>query len=236
MAVDKTQDRVRMMFGQIAPRYDRLNHLLSLQVDRYWRWREVREGPPQGDHPILDVCCGTGDLAFAYYRSTRGRTPVVATDFCPQMLEIGEAKKQKAGINSEIRFLEADTLDLPFENDSFQIVTVAFGLRNVGDTQRGLQEMVRVCKPGGKVVVLEFSMPAWEPFRSIYGWYFRNILPRIGQWLAHNNQDAYNYLPQSVGEFSQGQALAERMTSAGLTQVGIRPLTFGVATLYVGSK
>jgi len=236
MVVDKSQDRVRTMFGQIAPNYDRLNHLLSLQVDRYWRWRTTRMVPASGERPILDVCCGTGDLAFAYHRATRGAVPVVATDFCPQMLEVGEAKKQKAGINGQLRFIEADTLDLPFDDDSFQIVTVAFGLRNVSDTNRGLQEMVRVCEPGGRVAILEFSMPSWSPLRSIYGWYFRHVLPRVGQWLARNDQDAYNYLPQSVGEFPSGRALADHMLSAGLEQVQVRPLTLGVATLYVGSK
>jgi len=235
MAVDKSEARVRRMFGEIAERYDFLNHLLSMGVDVYWRWRTVRKVPPAGAAPILDMCTGTGDLALAYYRAGRGQTSVVAADFCHPMLVIGHGKAQKAHAE-QVTFVEADAQQLPFPADHFQIVSVAFGLRNVTDTDRGLREMVRVCQPGGRVAVLEFSMPTWQPFRAIYGWYFRNILPRIGQWLARNRQDAYNYLPDSVGEFPSGEALAERMRAAGARQVSYYPLTFGVATLYVGTK
>ena len=236
MTVDKSRDRVRSMFGQIAPQYDRMNHLLSFQVDRYWRWRTVRKVRPAGNDPVLDVCCGTGDLALAYHRVTAGRVRVVATDFCPEMLEIGERKKRNAGIDSQLQFMQADTEELPFSNNTFQIVSVAFGLRNVSDTDRGLGEMVRVCMESGRVAILEFSMPQRQPIQGIYRWYFRNVLPKIGQWLARNELDAYNYLPESVGDFPSGQALADRMTQAGLGEVKIYPLTFGVATLYVGTK
>ena len=236
MIVEKSPQRVRTMFGQIAPQYDRMNHLLSMQVDRYWRWRTVHKVSPLGASPILDVCCGTGDLALAYYRSTRGRVPIVATDFCPEMLEIGEQKKHHAGINGTLRFMEADTEQLPFGDNEFQIVAVAFGLRNVSDTDRGLSEMVRVCCVGGRVAVLEFSQPRRQPVRSLYGWYFRHVLPRIGQFFARNDQEAYHYLPASVGEFPCGEALAVRMRAAGLRDVSFYPLTFGIATLYVGKK
>ena len=236
MTINKSEERVRTMFGQIAPQYDRMNHLLSMQVDRYWRWRTVRMVQPRDNQPILDVCCGTGDLALAFYRATRGAVPIVATDFCAPMLEIGEAKKRRAGIGGQLRFIEADTQQLPFDDDSFQIVSVAFGLRNISDTDRGLTEMVRVCARGGKVAVLEFSMPGRQPLRGMYRWYFNNVLPRIGQWMARNNQDAYHYLPASVGEFPSGGKLATRMAAAGLGTVTYRPLTFGVATLYVGTK
>ena len=236
MTVDKSSERVRTMFGQIAPRYDRMNHLLSLQVDRYWRWRTVRTIIPQGVGPILDVCCGTGDLALAYHRSTQGRVPIVASDFCAEMLEIGERKKLRAGINGTLRFVEADTQELPFVENEFQIVAVAFGLRNVSDTDRGLAEMVRVCRPGGRVAVLEFSEPQWQPIRAKYGSYFRNVLPRVGQWMARNDEHAYRYLPESVGEFPCGEALAERMRAVGLREVSYQPMTFGIATLYMGIK
>jgi demethylmenaquinone methyltransferase/2-methoxy-6-polyprenyl-1,4-benzoquinol methylase len=224
------------MFGEIAPKYDLLNHLLSLNVDRYWRWRTVRMVCPADDRPILDVCTGTGDLAFAYYRRTRGQVPIVAADFCREMLEIGDRKKQRAGIAGGITFVEADTRQLPFEADRFQIVCVAFGLRNVSDTDQGLREMTRVCAPGGRVAVLEFSLPRWQPFRAIYGWYFRRVLPRIGQWLARNSHAAYEYLPRSVGEFPSGEELARRMREAGLREVKYYGLTLGIATLYVGTK
>lgn len=236
MAIDKSGNRVRQMFAEIADNYDRMNHLLSMNVDKYWRWRTVKIVPPTGDSPILDVCTGTGDLALAYYKSAQGKVQVEATDFCPEMLAIGEQKKTKRGINGQLRFQEADTQQLPFEDDQFQIVSVAFGLRNVADTDLGLKEMTRVCRPGGKVAVLEFSQPGRQPFKGFYQFYFKHILPRIGQTLAKNKQDAYKYLPESVGEFPHGEALAERMRQAGLREVFFRPLTFGVATLYVGTK
>jgi demethylmenaquinone methyltransferase/2-methoxy-6-polyprenyl-1,4-benzoquinol methylase len=233
--VDKSGARVRQMFGEIAGRYDLLNHLLSMNVDRYWRWRTVRAVPPTGDGPILDVCTGTGDLALAYYRAAGGKLKITGTDFCHPMLVIG-AQKGDRWAKGEIEFLEADTQKLPFSDDTFQIVSVAFGLRNVSDTDQGLREMTRVCRPGGRVAVLEFSMPRWQPFRGIYGWYFRNVLPWLGQWLARNRQGAYNYLPASVMQFPEGEALVRRMEAAGLKQVTYRSLSFGIATLYVGVK
>lgn len=237
MIVDKSGERVRRMFGEIAPKYDRMNHLLSMNVDKYWRSRTVRIVRPSGDAPILDVCTGTGDLAIAFSRASGGTAPVVGADFCPEMLRIAEQKKRQRGLSDDsLRFVEADTQRLPFDNDYFQVVSVAFGLRNVADTDRGLSEMTRVCRPGGKVAVLEFSMPRWQPFRGMYGWYFRNVLPRVGQWLARNNESAYEYLPSSVGEFSMGEELAQRMRDAGLATVRYYPFTLGVATLYVGEK
>jgi demethylmenaquinone methyltransferase/2-methoxy-6-polyprenyl-1,4-benzoquinol methylase len=236
ISVDKSGERVQRMFGQIAHRYDLLNHLLSLNVDRYWRWRTTRLVRLDGQLPMLDVCTGTGDLALAFHRRARGRVPVVAADFCQEMLAIGEQKKAKLGIGESIRFVQADTQQLPFDDNGFQVVSVAFGLRNIADTDVGLREMVRVCAPDGRVAVLEFSMPTWQPWKAVYGWYFRNILPRIGQWLARNKESAYAYLPESVGQFPSGSELAERMRAAGLKHVQFYPFTLGVATLYVGTK
>ena len=224
------------MFGEIAPRYDLLNRLLSLGIDRSWRRRTIRLVPPQGEAPILDVCTGTGDLALAYWRAGGRRTPVVGADFCHPMLVLGHEKSQRANAGAAVQWVEADAQRLPFADDQFQIVCVAFGLRNVSDTDRGLREMVRVCRAGGSVAVLEFTTPDRWPLRPLYGWYFRHILPRVGQALAKNRQAAYNYLPASVGEFPQRDALAERLRSAGLTQVRFHPFTFGIATLYVGVK
>jgi demethylmenaquinone methyltransferase/2-methoxy-6-polyprenyl-1,4-benzoquinol methylase len=234
--IDKSEARVRRMFGEIAGRYDLLNHLLSLNIDRYWRWRTVGAVPPEGDSPILDLCTGTGDLALAYGRAASARPPIVGADFCHEMLAHARRKGARSAAAERLTFVEADAQRLPFPDDHFQIVCVAFGLRNVTDTDRGLREMARVCQPGGRVAVLEFSRPRWEPFRTIYGWYFRQVLPRIGQWLARNRSEAYHYLPASVGEFPDGQALADRMRAAGLRDVTFRPLTLGVATLYVGHK
>lgn len=252
MGVDKSNERVRAMFGEIAPRYDLLNHLLSLQIDRYWRWRTVRLAPPVGDAPILDLCTGTGDLALAYARAAAraaggsspgehsaagdAAAPVVAADFCHPMLVRGDAKRRRAGLNGQVTFVEADTQRLPFPDDYFQLVSVAFGLRNVSDTDRGLAEMARVCRPGGRVVVLEFSQPRWQPLGGLYRLYFQHVLPRIGQWLARNRHDAYSYLPESVNEFPSGEALLERMRAAGLASTRHVPLTLGVASIYVGTK
>ncbi len=224
------------MFGEIANRYDLLNHLLSLNIDRYWRSRTVREVPPQGPEPILDLCTGTGDLALAYDLASHGRVPIIGADFCHPMLRIARQKSAAAGIDGRMTFVEADAQQLPFPDHHFQIVSVAFGLRNVTDTLQGLREMTRVCRPGGKVAVLEFSKPTFAPLRAIYGLYFQHILPRIGQWFARNGHDAYNYLPESVGQFPCGEALAELLRQAGLVQVRYLPLTCGIATLYIGTK
>jgi len=236
MTLDKSTARIQEMFGLIAGRYDFLNRLLSLGIDRSWRRRTVKLVPPVGDAPILDVCTGTADLALAYWRASKGNTAVVGTDFCQPMLAIAQEKCRRAGALGQITLLEADTLRLPFPDNTFQIVSVAFGLRNVADTDAGLREMVRVCQSGGRVAILEFSTPTVWPLGAMYGWYFQHVLPRIGQALARNRQAAYNYLPQSVGRFPQGDALAERMRTAGLGEVKYWPFTFGVATLYWGQK
>jgi len=245
MPLDKSTARIQEMFGEIAGRYDFLNRLLSLGIDRSWRRKTVKLVPPVGDAPILDVCTGTADLALAYWRAAKGQAVVVGTDFCQPMLAIAQEKCRRAGAiclaaagtaAPGSTLLAADTLRLPFPDNTFQIVAVACGLRNVADTDAGLREMVRVCRPGGRVAVLEFSTPTAWPLGAIYGWYFQHILPRIGQALARNKQAAYNYLPQSVGRFPQGEALAERMRAAGLGEVRRRAFTFGVAALYVGRK
>jgi demethylmenaquinone methyltransferase/2-methoxy-6-polyprenyl-1,4-benzoquinol methylase len=234
--VDKSGARVREMFRQIAPRYDLMNHLLSANVDRYWRWRAVRRLRISEGTPILDTCTGTGDLALAIANATPASVDVVGTDFCHAMLEIAREKKIKHARGSDVEFLEADTQTLPFQDDRFQCVTVAFGLRNVSDTDQGLREMTRVCQPGGQVMVLEFSRPRIPGLRQIYGFYFSKVLPRIGQWFARNDKSAYKYLPESVGQFPDYQALAEKMQAAGLTDVKFKPLTFGVACIYEGTK
>ena len=235
-SVDKSAARVRGMFGEIARRYDFLNHLLSLNTDRYWRWRTVRRAPPQGTAPILDLCTGTGDLALAYFRAADQATRIVAADFCHEMLTIGRDKGRRARASDRISFVEADAQELPFADDFFQIVSVAFGLRNLSDTMRGLEEMVRVCRPQGQVAVLEFSQPGFRPLGAIYRAYFRYVLPAIGQALVRNQHAAYNYLPQSVGEFASGAELAEMLSAAGLRNVTFHPMTLGVATLYMGTK
>jgi len=237
MHLDKSSARVQEMFGEIAGRYDLLNHVLSLGIDLSWRRRTVRRVPPwPDDGPILDVCTGTGDLALAYWKASGRTAQIVGTDFCRPILDLAEKKSRRAGAEKHISWLEADTLQLPFADDFFQIVCVAFGLRNVSDTDGGLREMARVCRPGGSVAVLEFSTPTLWPLGPLYGWYFHRVLPRIGQLLAKNHQLAYNYLPASVSQFPQGEELAARMRAAGLARVEYFRFTLGIATLYVGKK
>lgn len=226
------------MFGEIAPWYDFLNHLLSLNIDKRWRAYTARRIPPSPatDGPILDLCTGTGDLAFAYDAAARGEVPIIAADFCHEMLVRAEKKAAMAGLGNRIRFVEADAQALPFPADSFQLVTIAFGLRNITDTGAGLAEIVRVLRPGGRVAILEFSKPRHRVLGRIYRWYFRYLLPVIGQVLCRNKESAYRYLPESVLKFPDYEELAAKMTASGLTEVGYDPLTFGVATLYVGVK
>src|SRR5262245_16369757 len=170
LQVDKSGTRIRRMFGEISPRYDFLNHLLSGGTDWYWRWRAVRAAAPRGTAPILDICTGTGDLAIAYWRKGAGKVRVVGADFTYEVRGMADRKgaKPRSALTPTLSqserekasvpfiFLQADAQQLPFADGQFQIVSVAFGLRNVTDTRRGLCEMVRVCQPGGKVVVLEF--------------------------------------------------------------------------------
>jgi demethylmenaquinone methyltransferase/2-methoxy-6-polyprenyl-1,4-benzoquinol methylase len=213
-----------------------LNHLLSLNVDRYWRWRTTRLVPPAGAEPILDVCTGTGDLALAYDRAAQHKVPIVGADFCGPMLQRAVAKTLRARADERIRYVEADAQHLPFPDNAFQISTVAFGLRNVTDTDRGIAELVRVTRPGGRVAILEFSQPRGWILGPLYRFYFRRILPLIGQIISRSKESAYRYLPASVMEFPDGEALADRLRGHGLTEVHWHPLTFGIATLYVGTK
>lgn len=233
------------MFGEIAGRYDLLNHLLSLGIDVHWRKRTVRLVPPEGPEPILDVCTGTGDLALAYARTATPVRSVVGSDFTRNMLMLAQRKftlaqqktaRQASSTLAPVTFVEADAQALPFADGQFQIVSVAFGLRNVADTRLGLREMIRVCRSGGRVAVLEFSQPRSRLFGALYRCYFRHVLPRIGQLVSGSRMDAYHYLPQSVGEFPDGAALAALLQECGLREVQYRPLTFGVATLYWGRK
>jgi demethylmenaquinone methyltransferase / 2-methoxy-6-polyprenyl-1,4-benzoquinol methylase len=234
--LDKREARIRGMFAAIAPRYDLLNHLLSLNIDRSWRRRTTRLVPPVGDAPILDLCTGTGDLALAYDRAANGAVPIVAADFCHPMLARGVAKAARRGAGDRVRFVEADAQRLPFPDDMFQITCVAFGLRNVTNTDRGLAEMVRVTRPGGRVAILEFSKPRHWLFGRAYRFYFRHLLPRVGQWCSRSPDAAYHYLPASVLEFPDYEELLRRMDAHGLAETRYYPFTFGIATLYVGVK
>lgn len=233
--VDKSGERIKSMFAGVAKRYDLLNHLLSLNIDRYWRRFTLRKVAAVGNDPILDVCTGTGDLALGYAKQTSAnKTRVIGADFCAPMLEVAREKSQSSQLNVE--WIEADAQQLPFADNTFQIVSVAFGLRNVADTNAGIREMIRVAKPGGRVAILEFSRPRIFGLRQLYLWYFRTVLPRVGQTISKSPDAAYNYLPQSVLQFPDGVEMVELLQSHGLKSVECFPLTFGVATLYVGMK
>ena len=234
--VDKSGRRVRSMFASIAGKYDLLNHLLSLNIDKSWRTFTTRTVPPEPGVPVLDCCTGTADLALEYHKAGRGRSPVVGSDFCHEMLVIGNKKVAKARAEGAVILIEGDTQRLPLPDDHFGVVTVAFGLRNVADTVKGIDEMVRVARPGGKVAILEFSRPRGAILGRLYLTFFKHVLPKVGQAIAPNSYDAYSYLPASVLQFPDGRAMLDLLASRGLTDLVEHPLTFGVATLYVGTK
>ncbi len=235
--LDKSGDRVRQMFAEIAPKYDLMNHVLSLNIDTHWRAKTLRILNLKAGAPVLDACTGTGDLAIAMARSLGQETAIVGSDFCAEMLEIAREKQaKKLPGYSHLEFIEADTQELPFPENHFQAVTVAFGLRNVAVTEMGLSEMRRVCKKGGQVAVLEFSKPTVFGLRHLYNAYFKHVLPKVGQSLSKNKQSAYEYLPQSVQEFPSGEALAKIMRLVDLKDIKMVPMTLGVVTLYVGTK
>ncbi|HEV3122073.1 MAG TPA: ubiquinone/menaquinone biosynthesis methyltransferase, partial [Isosphaeraceae bacterium] len=184
----------------------------------------------------LDCCTGTADLALAYDRAGGGRSLVVGSDFCPEMLQRARTKLLKCGAQARVSLVEADTQRLPLPSNFFGVVCVAFGLRNVADTCAGIDEMIRVARPGGQVAILEFSRPTRGPLARLYLFFFKRILPRIGQSLAPNVLDAYSYLPTSVLEFPDGPEMLALLQSRGLAELRQYRLTCGIATLYVGTK
>ncbi len=230
VAGDAKRSYVRDMFTAIAPRYDLLNHLLSLNIDRGWRRRAVRRlaWERRADGTFLDVCAGTLDLAaeLAHQASFHGR--VVGADFVVPMLKLGRDKARA------LRPVGADALRLPFPDAAFDGATVGFGVRNLADLDAGLRELRRVLRPGGRLVILEFTLPPAWPVRAVYLAYFRHLLPFVGR-LVSKHRDAYTYLPDSVLRFPTPEGLAERMGHAGFSEVGFERLTFGIAGLHWGA-
>jgi len=218
------------MFTSIARRYDLLNHLLSLNLDRRWRQRAAHEafdGRPRSR--VLDLCAGTGDLALELARRF-GDARIVALDFLEPMLERGRAKSRRAGMANRIYPVCGDALHLPFRDHSFEVLTVAFGLRNLFPIEKSLAEMARVIQPGGQIVILEFALPAQRFWRWLYGLYFFRILPKIGKWISGTS--AYSYLAASVALFPQPERLCEMLGKRGFADVQWHPLTGGTVALY----
>jgi demethylmenaquinone methyltransferase / 2-methoxy-6-polyprenyl-1,4-benzoquinol methylase len=234
--------QVREMFTQIAPRYDLLNHLLSLQLDRLWRSRVAKLLKPVLYRPealVLDLCCGTGDLAFALARS--GHARIVGADFSHTML-VRAAEKSgdptaggHASPSTAATFAEADALALPFRDAAFDLVTTAFGFRNLANYEVGLREIARVLKPGGTLAILEFTEPPAGLMGDVYRWYFRNVLPRIGGFLS-GDRSAYTYLPASVSRFFRPPELAALIQNMGYESVTVHVWTFGTVALHIATK
>ncbi|HEX8708565.1 MAG TPA: bifunctional demethylmenaquinone methyltransferase/2-methoxy-6-polyprenyl-1,4-benzoquinol methylase UbiE [Pyrinomonadaceae bacterium] len=235
--------RVREMFAGIANRYDLLNHLLSGNTDKRWRRlvaKRLRESLSTEGACALDVACGTGDLSLELSETTKAR--VIGTDFCRPMLEIAArkiaARKARAAQGARpapIPFVEGDALRLPFAGESFEAVTIAFGLRNLSSVEEGLKELWRVLKPGGQAAILEFSRPLVPGFRTLFQFYFAKVLPRIGG-LISGSRGAYEYLPDSVRRFPAQKELAAMMRGAGFVQVEYQNLTGGIAALHLGTR
>ncbi len=230
----KDAARIRAMFGRVARRYDLLNHLLSASLDRVWRRKLARALVLPPGSRVLDLCCGTGDQALALRRPG---VEIVAADFCLPMLALAAPKFQEAtpGAAPRPSVLNADALALPFPDRSFHAATVSFGLRNVADLDRALGELARVLHPGGELGVLEFTVPAWQPLRGIYLFYFQHLLPKVGSLLS-NDPTAYTYLPSSVLDFPQREAFTARMAAAGFDSATSTSLSGGILALYRARK
>lgn len=227
---------IQRMFAEVAPGYDRTNRALSLGIDVWWRRQAVAMTAVVAGERCLDVCSGTGDLSMAMHAA--GAT-VVGTDFCAPMLQIAARKRVPVRANTMAgaqcpRFLAADTLALPFATHTFDFATVAFGIRNVSDPIAGLREMARVVRPGGRIVVLEFCKPRVPLLGSLYRFYFRSVLPRLGGWISGARNGAYRYLHDSVMAFPERGEFLELMQQAGLQRPRLRLLTGGIAALYRG--
>lgn len=227
-------ERIREMFNSIAPRYDLLNRLLSLGIDRRWRRFAVKQIRFAEGGRILDVATGTADVAMEIAAATPATVTITGVDFSPQMVALGREKVSRSRFAARINLEVAPCEAIPFADNSFDSATIAFGIRNVVDRLCGLKEMLRVLKPGGRIVILEFSNPQSRIFKALYNFYFLKILPVVGGMIS--NFSAYKYLPDSVLEFPSREEFKKIMAEAGFNVVTHKDLTFGIATVYTGEK
>jgi len=232
---DKSKkEQVATMFNNIAHKYDFLNHTLSLGIDKIWRAKAIRELTKENPQLILDIATGTGDFAIAAAKKMKPKK-IIGLDISEKMMEIGAQKVAKMNLQSIISFEIGDCEALRFESNYFDATLTGFGVRNFENLQNGLQEIVRVLKPGGKAFILEFSKPEKFPIKQLYNFYFKNILPSIGKMFSKDTA-AYSYLPDSVDAFPFGQAFVNEATKAGFSHTKFQKLSFGIATLYICSK
>jgi len=226
---------VEATFSSVAPRYDLANHWLSGGIDFYWRKCLVDLAQKSQPTDILDLATGSGDVLFALRRGLGEKVRLTGLDFCEPMLEQARAKREKKQLGSEDnQFLHGDCLQLPFADESFDLITISFGLRNLADREKGLSEMQRVLRPGGRLIVLEFSQPyLW--FRPFYYFYLRGLLPWVARWLT-GDRDAYLYLGSSISEFPDRTGLCREIEQAGFSQVQAKALTFSIVSLHQGGK
>jgi demethylmenaquinone methyltransferase/2-methoxy-6-polyprenyl-1,4-benzoquinol methylase len=227
------KEQVAKMFDNISHRYDFLNHFLSLGIDKGWRRKAINYLKPYKPKMLLDVATGTGD--FAIQALDLNPDKIIGVDISEGMLSMGRKKMTERKLDHKIELKSGDSENLPFGDNTFDAVTVAFGVRNFENLEKGLSEIKRVLKPKGRIVVLEFSKPSSFPFKQLYGFYFRNVLPRVGSWLSKDNA-AYTYLPESVDAFPYGKDFLNVLTKLGFADVHARPLTFGISSIYTGKK
>lgn len=227
------KEQVAEMFDNISPRYDFLNHFLSLGIDILWRKKAIRMLKPHAPKEIIDVATGTGDFALEALALKPNR--IVGVDISAGMLEMGKQKMKKKGVDHIIDMQMGDSEKLLFEDNTFDAGIVAFGVRNFENLEKGLSDMRRVLKPGGKIVVIEFSKPRSFPMKQLYQFYFKSILPVIGK-LISKDQSAYTYLPESVDVFPDGQQFLDILTQVGFNDVSCTPLTFGISSIYMAEK
>ena len=227
------KEQVAEMFNNIAGKYDFMNHFFSLGIDIIWRKKAIALVAKEKPGKILDVATGTADLAIEAYRQTEAE--ITGIDISAGMLEIGKKKIRDKNLHEKIKLLQADSEKIPFDDAVFDAVTVAFGVRNFENLDLGLSEMHRILKPGALAVILEFSQPTVFPFKQLYNFYFKSILPNLGKVFSDDNQ-AYSYLPDSVQAFPYGRHFLNHLTKAGFKDTKAKKLTFGIASIYTGRK